>query len=486
MVADRQSAEPAAASPYDAVAYPTAIFIQTHPDRLAALARLHGLSPADPASARVLEIACGDGMNLLAMAAAAPAAEFHGFDLAPTVIARGRARAEAAGLANVRLEVRDLLDAGLDGEFDYVIVHGLYAWVPPAVRQAIFPLVARVLAPYGIAFVSYNTLPGGYLRMGVRDLMRHYIRDGSSPEAILKVARSVLEEFAEPRPDDGPGMAAFRHQARRTLDQPDGLLFHDELGEHYHPQRHCDVAAEAAANGLEFLTDSGRGRFDDGFLPEGVEESGDVQARIVRLAQERDFEELRYFRRSLFVRAGLEPSRTVDPARIRPLWATSCCAREGDSGNWRSADGGVFEVHDPALAAALDRLAEARPGRLPIAQLDLDDPRLSSLLHLFDLGAVELHVGPAPFAVSAPDRPTVSPLARAMLGEGLDTLCTLNHSTVRIADPALRRFLAGLDGSRGSPDLRDLAAEAGFSDPDQWPQALGLAVSKALLALPGD
>ena len=114
------------ATVYDTVAYPTAIFTQTHPDRLAAIARLHDLAPADPASARVLEIGCGDGMNLLAMAVAAPGARFTGFDLAPSVIARGQARA-AAGLSNVDLEVRDVVEAAsaLDGEFDYVIAHGL-------------------------------------------------------------------------------------------------------------------------------------------------------------------------------------------------------------------------------------------------------------------------------------------------------------------------------------------------------------------------
>ena len=59
---------------YDTVAFPTAPVVQTHPARLAAMASLHGIAAADPATASVLEIACGDGMNLLAMAVAAPEA----------------------------------------------------------------------------------------------------------------------------------------------------------------------------------------------------------------------------------------------------------------------------------------------------------------------------------------------------------------------------------------------------------------------------
>lgn len=469
------------ANPYDTVAYPTAIFSQTRPDRLAASALLHGIAAADPATARVLEVGCGNGMNLLAMAAAAPGASFTGFDLAPTVIDRGQRRAAAAGMANVRLEVRDLVEAAdeLEGPFDYVIAHGLYAWVPESVREALFALIGRVLTPNGIAFVTYNTLPGGHFRMAVRDLMRHFIPADGDPATVLRTAREVLRQFAKPQPDDGVIMAAYRHQAACSLLQPDGLLFHDELSEHYHPQLHSAVVADAVRAGLNFLTDSGRGRFDDGFLPEGVLPDADVHAQIVRLAQERDFMELRYFRRSLFVRAEAQARRTLEPGALRDLWISSQCKRDGDG--WRGQEGSEFEVKDDALATALDCLAQARPGRLSGAELGLDDDRLRSLLNLFDIGAIELHAGPAPFATSAPERPELSPLARAMIEEGLDTLCTLDHATVRIEDPVLRRFLVGLDGRRNAEGLHALAAESGFADPAQWRGALDIALSEALI-----
>jgi SAM-dependent methyltransferase len=469
---------------YDIVAFPTAAVIQTHPDRLAAMARLHDIAAADPRSARVLELGCGDGMNLLAMAVAAPNASFTGFDLAPTVIDRGRSRAAAAGLGNIQLEVMDLLDAAdeLDGPFDYIIAHGLYAWVPDFVRDAVFPLIGRLLAPNGIAFVSYNTLPGGHFRLAVRGLMRHFTGGTADAGAKLRKAREVLSEFEKAQPDDGPAMAAYRHHASLTLQQPDALLFHDELGAEYHPQLHSDVVAAAARAGLIFLADSGRGRFDDGFLPEEVEPDADVQAQIVRLAQERDFLTLRYFRRSLFVRAEAAPRRTFQPGAARGLWVSSRCARDGDG--WRGEEGGEFAVKDPTLAAALDRLAEARPGRLPIAELALDDDRIRSLLHLFDLGAIELHSAAAPFTTSAPEQPMVSPLARVMLHEGMDVVCTLDHAVLRLEDAVLRKFLAGLDGSRDPEAMEKLAAESGFTDPAQWREALGIALRKALVMKP--
>ena len=474
------------ATPYDIVAYPTTIFAQTHPDRLGAIAQLHDIPVAAAGTARILEVACGDAMNLLAMAVAAPEAKFTGFDLAPTVIDRGRSRAAAAGLGNVQLEVRDLVEAahGLEGAFDYIIAHGLYAWVPEPVRDALFALIGRVLAPKGLAFVSYNTLPGGYFRMAIRDLMRHFIPTVADPTTTLRTAREVLRQFAEPQPDDGPDMAAYRNQAERMQNQSDGLLFHDELGGQYHPQLHSAVCAAAERVGLIFLADAGRRRFDDGFLPAGVAPDADVNVQIVRLAQQRDLLELRYFRHSLFVRAELEPRRTFGPGVVRALWASARYARDGDG--WRGEEGSEFVVKDdPALEAALERLAEARPARVPVAELGLDHDRLRSLMQLFDLRYIQLHTNAAPFATSPPDRPALSSLARALIDEGLDTVCSLDHSWVRIEDPALRRFFSGLDGSRDAKDMRALALESGFADPAQWPSALESALRKALIVLPG-
>ena len=117
---------------YDAVRYSNDPYAQTHPERLATVAILHGLEPPDPFHARVLEIGCGAGGNLMAMAAATPGIRAPGVDLAAEPIAEGRARdrrdrADQRRAAPGRL--RDLADGSL-GEFDYIVAHGVYGWVP--------------------------------------------------------------------------------------------------------------------------------------------------------------------------------------------------------------------------------------------------------------------------------------------------------------------------------------------------------------------
>ena len=50
---------------YDALPYPALTFPQTSPDRLATMAAYFGMSPADPAKCRMLELGCGNGANLM-------------------------------------------------------------------------------------------------------------------------------------------------------------------------------------------------------------------------------------------------------------------------------------------------------------------------------------------------------------------------------------------------------------------------------------
>src|SRR3954452_16284363 len=156
---------------YDEVRYSSFPYAQTHPDRLATVSILHRLEPPDPARARVLEIGCGAGGNLFAMAVATRGIEAVGVDLAAVAIEDGRAAAAAVGLEKVALhqaDVRDLTDAHL-GASDYIIAHGFYGWIPADARDALLATIKASLTPHAIAYVSYNTQPGGYFRRMLRD-----------------------------------------------------------------------------------------------------------------------------------------------------------------------------------------------------------------------------------------------------------------------------------------------------------------------------
>lgn len=445
---------------YDELPYVTAVFAQVTAERAYVIAQAAGFDAAPVESARVLEVGCGDALNLLAMAAAAPGGEHVGFDLAPSAIARGRQWAAAAGLGHVRLEVLDILDAAeaLEGTFDYILAHGVYAWVPPAVREALMALIGAKLSPRGVAFVSYNALPGGHFRRAIRDRLLHALEGVEGRRVRAERAGALLDAWIADKPAaDNPYKAAMREAAGGMRAKPWNVLAHDELGAEWHPQALTDVVAAAAANGLAYLGDAGAGEFDDAFLPDEVEAEDDSDAQIVRLLQAKDDARPCFFRNSLFVRAGTALPRRVDFARLRTLWVGTRAERI-DATTFRNEREG-FEIKDATLIDGLDRLVKARPGRLPLDELAPSDLHALALFEMASAGLVSLHPGDATTGLAIPAQPRTASLARVLLTEGWSRLPTSDHQIIEIEEAEPRRLLAALDGTR---DIDALAAQTGL------------------------
>src|SRR5208283_1848814 len=106
--------------------YETAARFETHPDRLAAVGRLCGMEPAPVERCRYLEIGCGNGGNIVAMAYLLPESRFVGVDSAEASIAEGERMREVVGIGILTLRAGDLRDIGAEsGEFDYIVAHGV-------------------------------------------------------------------------------------------------------------------------------------------------------------------------------------------------------------------------------------------------------------------------------------------------------------------------------------------------------------------------
>lgn len=463
----------AAHTSYDAVAYPSLIFGQSHPDRLAVNARLHGLDPPEIESARYLEIGGGDGLNAIALAAAFPQGLFVNFDIAAAPIERARAWSAAAGLDNVRHLQLDLLDAAdtLEDRFDYIVAHGVYAWTPDHVRAAVMPQIARLLSPRGIAFVSYNALPGSYGRMALRDMMMHHIAPLIEPRARIAAAQALLRSFVTPETNDAPITTAMRMEARVALTYADGLLYHDQLNQFYAPQALTTVVADAQAHGLRYLGDARGGGVDQGFLDPGKADLS--EADWVAALQSRDYRHGRYFRSSLFVHADAPVSRVAVPHAARTMWA-SCGAASIGATAFRMGERRI-EISDPDRAAILHRLVRAQPDRLPIADLTSDPGMLAALCHLALEGFIELHTTASPFALCVPETPVASPLARMQIDQEHAQVATLAHRMITL-EPQERQLVSLLDGARDHAELaRTWSGSRSLAD------TLAAIASKALL-----
>jgi cyclopropane fatty-acyl-phospholipid synthase-like methyltransferase len=109
-------------TPYDSVPYGVASYSDTHIARLHMIGRLLGMEPPDFRRARVLELGCAAGGNLLPMADQYRASDFTGIDLSPVQIRQGRELIAELGLSNVALRAESIVDFPASaGKFDYII-----------------------------------------------------------------------------------------------------------------------------------------------------------------------------------------------------------------------------------------------------------------------------------------------------------------------------------------------------------------------------
>ncbi len=166
----------------------------SHPDHLAVAGALRGLRVARPDVARVLEIACGDGSNILPMAFYMPRARFVGLDASARHIAIATEAVEHLRLENVEFIEGD--GTGLAGEgrrFDYIIVNGVFSLTTDEGRRDILRRCGELLDPEGIAYISYNTRVGWSYRGQLRSVVRRHARKFDSLEAKLAAIRELLE-----------------------------------------------------------------------------------------------------------------------------------------------------------------------------------------------------------------------------------------------------------------------------------------------------
>ena len=450
---------------YDETRYSNHPYVQTHPDRLAVIASLHGLQPPAPSRARVLEIGCGAGANLLALAYAAPEVRAVGIDLARTAIDEAKEAAAQVGIANAEFQHADVMDLtdGRLGEFDYVISHGVYAWIPEPARDALLATVKAHLAPDGIAYVSYNAHPGGYLRRLLREAALWHSRDEPAGPQRAEKARELFQ-FLEIRVAEDAYGGMLDMEVPVLAKSPQHRLVHDELSDFWRPVWFHEFASAAAGHGLAYLAEVSPLELWPPNYPEGVVERLDAIAAGDRIAREQyqDLLLFRRFRSTLLCHAGTDVAEDFQPGSLRTL---------------------LFTARPPDPDAPLDLrrraqelLADARPDAIPFeelrAALDADaDELVEAIMDAMRELAIGPRVAPPARALVPGERPLASALARWQI-ERQPEVTTLLHAVVRIDDEAGQTLLRLLDGTRTREEIcRDLAAAGG---PELAPEQLDL------------
>lgn len=440
---------------YETVEYVGRAFHETHPNRLLAVARLHGLDAKPSREVSMLEIASGDGANLLPIAAAYPQGRFVGVDRSARLHANARAMADGLGIPNVALLEADLRELPAEiGTFDVVMAHGLYSWVPGDVRDALMRAIARHLAPGGVAYLNYNLLPGAWLRRAGFDAMQFHVRRITDPGERVARAREFIALMVECwRTQPGAGAALAANFAREA-ERDDGGLFHDDLAPQNEAVYLLDFVRHARRHGLEVLGDLDPEARSPGTAGPALRERLAGRDPLAR-EQMLDFVRVRQMRQSLLVHP--------DAPRL---------ASPGVAGLHFAASMPYMRLRLEGRAAAEpvgDLLAATFPGSLPAEALveslrsrgATDAEAAAALRRAWTIGLADPYVEALAIATRPSEHPRASAVARWQAAR-VPLITNLRHVGVRLGDDLARAVLARCDGTRTASAL---AAELRASVP---------------------
>lgn len=474
---------------YDVVDYPSHVYPQMHPSRLAAIARLHGVAAAAPDACRLLEVGCGDGLQLLALALAYPRSRFVGVDLSANAIARGEALRAQLGLANLHLVAADLAEwDAAPASFDYVIAHGFWSWVPDAVRTRLLQLCQGALDAAGIACISYNALPGCHLRRMLWEILKFHADGVQDPAQRIARARECLDLLVAGMPGDsryGAAMAGEIAELRDRLEP--SVLFHDDLAAINEPFSLDAFMRRAGAHGLAFVAEASYHEMSSRNAAEGVRPLLEQLGRddLVTKEQYLDFFTGRRFRQTLLCHARAQALPVADPGAVAGLELASDLQpdppvpdAQGRMRFNRPASGGVG-TDNPLMQALLLHAGAQYPAALPVTEL-VDAARARSgsphpraqdleaacrfLLGAFEVGIVDLHCAAPRLARVAGEHPCANPLARAQARAGAVQVASLRPATVGLDDAYTRLLLPALDGTRDRAALLAYLRERAAQD----------------------
>jgi methyltransferase-like protein/cyclopropane fatty-acyl-phospholipid synthase-like methyltransferase len=483
-VADIDAELPSAANSklaarYDQVPYVSFPHGRSHPARIAMVAQMLGVAATSPDSARVLEIGCASGGHIIPLAVQYPHARFVGLDLSPVQIESGRARIQRLGLANIELVCGDLAEWAPDGAgFDYVLCHGVYSWVPTPVRQVILRQIAKHLSANGIAYVSYNTLPGWRLKQVFRDALISQTRDLPDVNAQIARAKVLIEAWKGWNSSGAPHARLLRFWADKASSMPDDYLAHEFLEEANEPQTFTDFVDDASRASLGYLGDLD--------LWMSLPENFDAETRrmleltadnlLVPTEQMIDVLTGREFRRTLLVHEEIASriSRQLDRGRIQGLHFAGDykMAEPASTPPWTftAPNGRTLSTNIVSVRAAFEALSAAYPASMSLGELaDLTNPEtadgsgraeiVDALFAALAGGLIDARTDPLRAASEVTTLPRAPTHCRIDALGGESVTATLRHEPFLI-DVVGRILLPLLDGTRDKQALAQALIDA--------------------------
>ncbi|MBP9094132.1 class I SAM-dependent methyltransferase [bacterium] len=459
---------------YDLVTYESFPYPQTRPDRIATIGRLFGIDAAPPENCRVLELGCASGGNLIPLAEAYPESRFLGIDLSKRQVAEGVDLINRLDLQNIEIKHLDITEANKEtGKFDYIICHGVYSWVSPEVQASILDTCKQLLAPNGLAYISYNTYPGWHFRGMIRDMMLYHTANLADPAMKVAQARALLDFLVQsvPAQDNAYGIM-LKNEATLLKQLNDTYLLHEHLSEANQPVYFHQFAEKLPEHGLQYVGEADFHTMISGNLPKEVDETlKRISNEIVRTEQYMDFVRNRTFRQTVVCRSDLNINRNLSGQNVVSFnisgslqMSSDISLEPGKLETFSSASGTSLTTGQPLTKAALRHLAQIYPASISFKELlsvataavaplliqDADSALAvsqqlgSDILTCYASNIINLKSSSDNFTTTVSDKPAVAGLAREQ-AKTLNRVTNRLHEIVNI-DSFGRTIIGLLDG----------------------------------------
>ena len=312
------------------------------------------------------------------MAEYLPNASFLGIDLSINQIAEGNKLLKTLALPNIELRCQDILDFNEETKFDFIIVHGIYSWVPAPVQEKILAISKKNLSPDGVAYISYNVLPGWHMRGMIRDMMLYHSSKFPDNASKISQAKGLLEFLSKSvQGDKNPYGIFLQSELELLKKQNDGYFFHEFLEENNFPVYFHEFSAAVNRNGLKYLGDSDVRTMSTRDLTPEAQQLLTKTPSMIETEQYMDFLRNRMFRTSLIVHDNKNPIYNLNSAAIVNFNVTSTLTPAEQNMDLHSANPANFMAHDgttigttePLIKAALLCLFESSPNSMTAGEI---------------------------------------------------------------------------------------------------------------------
>ena len=400
--------------------YTFGFYRETAPDWLNFAALLNGYRVPDTSGAfRYLELGCGQGFGLCLLAATYPEAEFLGIDFNPEHVAHARELARSAGLRNIRFEEADFSELARRwpadfGQFEYAVLHGIYSWVPEALRQAIVQCLAAATVPGALVYVSYNTLPGWISAIPVQHMLRRLQLQSARPgPQILQQGVQLFESLMAAQAGVSGAQPTLKSRIDSIKTQNASYLVQEYLHENWHPLWFSQAADELAGAKLSHV---GSATLPENYLPSLI--SKDL-ADVVRAGEGRVMQQAlidlainQSFRRDIFCRGPRETRRSMALLDQCKLIAGRSLKKARPELGEVPTSFGNLTITGRLLDAVVDKLTQGPASLGELAALDAfrGKPKQDAI----QVATLLLHAGHVNLGLSHPAQDSVADFNRAV------------------------------------------------------------------------